>query len=1096
VKNSPSELVGEALPERGQIVRVRHRRYLVEDVAASKAGDSTLIRLSCVDDDAQGQSLDVLWEHEIDSQVLSGEAWEGLSKRGFDDPAVFAAYLNTLRWNRVTATDPNLFQSPFRAGIQLNPYQLEPLRKALALPRVNLFIADDVGVGKTIEAGLITRELLLRKKVRDIVVATPPSMLLQWKDELESRFGLSFEILDKAFVARLRRERGYGVNPWTTHTRFLVSHRLLIDETYAGPLRDWLGDFHPGSLLILDEAHNAAPSSGSKYAIDSKITRAVRDLSPRFEHRLFLSATPHNGHSNSFSALLEILDPQRFCRGISVRGRKDLEPVMVRRLKDDLREISGGFPKRIVEQVDIDGLPEDAPELVLARLLDKYGNLRAKNGESGSKRQRAISGLLISGLQQRLLSSIEAFHRTLKVHKATLVRMKTKDRPVNPEAIDPGQFDLLGAEPGPDDERSTAPEETTCAEQYRQVEMATAASVSTASSPISSEELALVEQMERLSDKARLLPDARMRKLVEWIRKNMCPAVALPDEPPPPQGTSNKWNDTRLLIFTEYEDTKRYVQQRLNSALEETDNPEERIAVYHGPTPLDKREEIKRAFNSSPKENPLRILIATDAAREGLNLQNHCHDLFHFDVPWNPGRMEQRNGRIDRKLQRSEEVHCRYFFYKQRPEDRILLALIRKTETIKKELGSLSAVIDDRLAGILEKGGIRRSDIPNLEKKISDESLDPRQRETAAIELEETRRRREEIKSDNRVLEQRLSDSKRWLGFEEDRFQDAISQSLRLMGAPGLAMGAGKKFDFPRLDLRAGGDPTWAQALDALRPPRKRDQTLWNWRKDAPVLPIVFEDSGTLDRDQVHLHLEHRLARRLLNRFTAQGFVHHDLSRACFAQAKDGTARVILLGRLCLYGRGASRLHEELVFVGAQWIDPKKRKGALKPYAETAERTTRELLDEALDPGARHSASPDILRMLAASAAQDVAELSAHLESVGQEKALDVEKKLVERGEKEARAMRDIVADQKKRIQTEVARRDKDIKQLTLDFGDSEKRQFEDEYRHLRKRLAAIDHEIDEEPKRIREVYRVMAKRVEPIGLVYLWPRDGSAADV
>ena len=111
-------------------------------------------------------------------------------------------------------------------------------------------------------------------------------------------------------------------------------------------MRDWLGDLRPGSLLILDEAHHAAPSSGARYAIDSKITRAVRDLAPRFEHRLFLSATPHNGHSNSFPALLEILDPQRFCRGVPVRGKKLLDDVMVRRLKDDIREVQGGFPQQ------------------------------------------------------------------------------------------------------------------------------------------------------------------------------------------------------------------------------------------------------------------------------------------------------------------------------------------------------------------------------------------------------------------------------------------------------------------------------------------------------------------------------------------------------------------------------------------------------------------------------------------------------------------------------------------------------------------------------------------------------------------------------
>src|ERR1700736_5524570 len=124
--------------------------------------------------------------------------------------------VNTLRWNWVTSTDPSLLQSPFRAGIRLDAYQLEPLRKALRLPRVNLFIADDVGLGKTIEAGLIARELLMRKKGREIVVACPPSMLLPWKEELEARFGLQFEILDKDYIQHVRRDRGFGVNPWTT----------------------------------------------------------------------------------------------------------------------------------------------------------------------------------------------------------------------------------------------------------------------------------------------------------------------------------------------------------------------------------------------------------------------------------------------------------------------------------------------------------------------------------------------------------------------------------------------------------------------------------------------------------------------------------------------------------------------------------------------------------------------------------------------------------------------------------------------------------------------------------------------------------------
>src|SRR5262249_27976859 len=136
-----------------------------------------------------------------------------------------------------------------------------------------------------------------------------------------------------------------------------------------------LGDFRPRALLILDEAHHAAPASGTRYAIDSQITRAVRDLSSRFEHRLFLSATPHTGHSKRFSPLPEMLDPQRFTRFLDINP-KELERIMVRRLKADLRRIGENFPERIVEAIPIEGLSPSSPELSLARSLADYARLR------------------------------------------------------------------------------------------------------------------------------------------------------------------------------------------------------------------------------------------------------------------------------------------------------------------------------------------------------------------------------------------------------------------------------------------------------------------------------------------------------------------------------------------------------------------------------------------------------------------------------------------------------------------------------------------------------------------------------------------------
>ena len=1070
------------IPEPGQIVAVRQRLYLVEQaVGPVTRGDSTLIRLSCVDDDAQGQPLDVLWDRELDARIVTGEDWDSIATRGFDPPQRFAAYLNTLRWNCVTSTDPNLLQAPFRAGIRLDPYQLEPLRKALRLPRVNLFIADDVGLGKTIEAGLIARELLLRKKVREIVVACPPSMLLQWREELDNRFGLLFEILDKDYVQKVRRERGFGVNPWNTHSRFLISQRLLIDEAYKGPLMDWLGDFRPGSLLILDEAHHAAPSSGQRYAIDSHITRAIRDLSPRFEHRLFLSATPHNGHSNSFSALLEILDPQRFCRGVKP-GKRMLEDVMVRRLKDDLREIVGGFPKREVVQVTIDGLPESAPELRLTALLDQYRRLREQRLSAESRRTQTASGLLICGLQQRLFSSIEAFARTLRVHRRTVRRQWEAAQSSAPAPI---RADLLTKSVDADDDRALLPELDLAAEEEQEIEAISAATAGPTSGEMFATEQALLDEMSELAEANRVLPDARVKKFVDWIRQKMCPDLPAPGA---------AWNGTRVIIFTEYDDTKRYLHQQLNAAITDTDRAAERIAIFHGPTPADEREAIKTAFNTDPAKHPLRILIATDAAREGLNLQAHCWNLFHFDVPWNPSRMEQRNGRIDRKLQPNSEVFCHYFFYSQRPEDRILAALVRKTKTIREELGSLAQVIDSRLDTLM-KGGIRRGQIDALEQEIDTADLEKDKRETVEDELEANRERQVELRKQIDRLRSMLAESQKAIGLTGDQFRSAVSCSLEIVGADPLkpspnGNGGQPSYVFPALDQRAGADPSWAESMDSLRPPRPRDQKFWEWRRSSPIRPVVLEDPGVVTEDVVQLHLEHRIVQRLLSRFTAQGFVHHDLSRACLAQSSDAIPRVLLVGRLALYGPGAARLHEELIPVTARWIDPMVRKAVLTPYGREAEYRTLGLLDAALLERRARPVPEVVIGQLKAATPRDVRELLPALETRAAEYAADAKESLAKRAEAEAKAMREILETQRKHLGDTVAKHDRG-EQLVLDFNEEERRQLESNRRYWGKRLLDLDRELKTEPDRIRSLYEVKAIRIEPVGLIYLWPVAG-----
>jgi SNF2 family DNA or RNA helicase len=1067
--------------QQGQIVKVRSRQYVVEDYVPSD--HDTRVRLACLEDDALGEQLEVFWEREIDRQILGNSSWEAIAGRGFDQARLFSAYLHTLRWNCVTATEPKLFQAPYRAGIEVKAYQLEPLRKALLMPRVALFIADDVGLGKTIEAGLILREMLMRQKVRRVVIAAPPSVVRQWQEEMESRFGLTFVVLDREFIAQKRRERGFGINPWTTHTRFIISHSLIRDESYAAPLRDWLGDFAPGSMLILDEAHNAAPASGTKYAVDSQLTRTIREIADRFEHKLFLSATPHNGHSNSFASLLEMLDPQRFCRGVKVND-KLRDEVMVRRLKRDLRELGDDFPKREVIPIPIKDLPNDAPELLLSRLLQDYRQLREERLKSESRSKQNAALLVMINLQKRLLSSVEAFVRTLKVHRNSVEKQVIKQTGLSLD-----RFSLLQDAPIADDDRAELSEGEVEYEEETQMAIATEQSTGV----ISPAELQLLDQMLTLATGHRNEPDARVKKLAEWIKENLCPDLGKPNAP---------WLDRRVLIFTEYTDTKRYLEQQLGEIIAGSDQAEERIGIFQGGMGDDKRELIKTAFNTDPAKHPLRILIATDAAREGVNLQNYCADLFHFDVPWNPSRMEQRNGRIDRKLQRAKVVRCYYFVLTQREEDRVLEVLVEKTRRIQEELGSLTPVVEKNIHKLFEQG-IRRQDSNQLCKQlegINGETKAGVNLGTVAEELETIRPENKKLAKNIEELQKLLQESKDWLGLEDRHFREALSVSLEMQGIEPLQPLDAKevaqnvetaRWEIPALDQVKGADPNWMNTLDTLRRPRAKGQKPWEWRQECPVRPVVFRDPGSLDGDVVHLHLEHRIVQRLLSKFLSQGFLHHELSRACVCLTDNPTPKVIALGRLSLYGAGAARLHDEIVAIAADWLPPEDRgRRKLKALTEQEKDEVLALLETSLG-NHRLEAVPEMVKgRLLKTLAQDIEELKASLDKRADILTERAKRKLTERGEKEAIAMVEILKSQQKRIlENYESTRFRQL-ELDLDIGE-EKRQLESDRRHWEKRLAGLEQEMITEPERIREVYQVKAQRIEPVGLVYLYPVSG-----
>ena len=321
--------------------------------------------------------------------------------------------------------------------------------------------------------------------------------------------------------------------------------------------------------------------------------------------------------------------------------------------------------------------------------------------------------------------------------------------------------------------------------------------------------------------------------------------------------------------------------------------------------------------------------------------------------------------------------------------------------------------------------------------------------------------------------------------------------SLKLNGAPGIVeinpnsdrdQDTPRTFKFPAADDALARDSGWTAALDTLRKRRQHRETFGEWRRRASFRPVVFDHPGQLGENAVQLHLEHRVAQRLLGRFTAQGLIHHDLSKACLTSTTDAIPRVILLGRLALYGPGAARLHEEIVPITARWIDPDRRMGPLTPYGQAGEQTTLTSLQTALDEAGQNSISDQVQTRLTASTEADIEDLLPHLENRATELLKQAETRLVERAEVESQSMIELLEGQRKRIAEAAS---KDDRQMTLDFNPAERRQHEADRRAWARRLDKIESELESEPSRIADTYRVRAHRIEPLGIVYLWPRTG-----
>jgi len=384
----------------------------------------------------------------------------------------------------------------------------------------------------------------------------------------------------------------------------------------------------------VDEAHNLAPSP---FGQDSQRCRMLREIAPYFEHRLFLTATPHDGYTRTFSGLLELLDPVRFQQKVALdeRDREQIRAVVVRRLKSELNELSlrPRFPRRFLRALPVSFSPQEK-ELYAA--LKAYREAAKRLFAGRSREERNLGHFFFSVLTKRLLSSSYAFARTWWEHV------------VGFEAEEEVEFDEAAHA------RARAEEELADDEERAQREADALRQGGSWLRPFREQ---LQDEIERVS---RILRG--MGWTPERLREPLDPEQPLPPPPDAKWDELLRWierhlrvregdrfrEDERAIVFTEYRDTQQYLLWRFRQRGWEA--PVIQELYWGGDFPQAKREQIKREFNDPG--SPLRILVATDAASEGLNLQETCRYVVHYEIPWNPMRLEQRNGRVGSQVPR------------------------------------------------------------------------------------------------------------------------------------------------------------------------------------------------------------------------------------------------------------------------------------------------------------------------------------------------------------------------------------------------------------------------------------------------------------
>lgn len=1044
-KISGNFVSSKQLPEPGQLVEVRRRQWVVTDVSAGVLTNSTLeeqhlVSLSSLDEDFSGDELQVIWQLEAGAQVLEKAGLPSVT--GWDSTERLEAFLDAVRWGAVTNADRSFLQAPFRSGITIEDYQLDPLVRAIEMARVNLLIADDVGLGKTIEAGLVIQELLVRHRARSVLVVCPASLQVKWQIEMLEKFGLEFRIVDTEYVKQLRRERGIHVNPWASYPRLITS----MDWIKSGEGFRLIKDILPSQItyprkfdiLVIDEAHNIAPSSVSSYALESQRTRLIRLLAPHFSHRLFLSATPHNGYQESFTSLLELLDDQRFARTV-MPNEKQLHSVMVRRLKSDIVDANGNpvFPVRRLEALEID-YSED--EQAIHALLKEYTVSRSKSVKG--TRFEYGSDFVHMLLKKRLFSSPMAFALTLAKHRETLEQSRSK---TNLDSMN----DRILRKAILKTEEEYADDESFETAQDDAVQVASEFALS-----LSTEQKEILNRLTTWAEKARYQVDAKAKAILHWLNTYL--------------KTEGRWNNKRVILFTEYRATHAWLHQILTA----NGFGGNQLLSLHGSMKLDEREVVKASFQADPNISPVRILLATDAASEGIDLQNHCNFLMHIEIPWNPNVMEQRNGRIDRHGQKEDSVFIWHPVGKGfsatltddlKPGDltgdhEYLMRAALKIGAIREDLGSVGPVI------------ARQIEEAMLGKRISLDTILAEEKAAKAKKFMAAERRLQERIA---KLHERLLEAKHDFHLAPENIARAVKVALELAEKPPLqavSPACGEEKGIFTVPVLSG---SWGRATVGLEHPHTRVRR-----------PITFDHDIAKGKDDLVLaHLNHRLVQMCLRLLREEIWKLDDvkrLHRVAVRSVPDSelsVPAVAVWSRLIITGGDHHRLHEELTLAGGE-LEHKR-------FARITQVGKLESLVESAIPIEPDQALFAILQERFERYKDSV--MSA-VEARSRDRLKYLENTLDRRMQSEISDMQTILTDLETSIKKELGQDGKPV-QLSL-FSEEELGQIRKDTHALEIRLARIPDERKAEQAAIERHYANPAERTFPVAVVFLIPQS------